>query len=442
MKIMSCIKKGLFLVLGVGLLLTGKEVTVKAADKVPLTADVFKDEAILKDLQWRDTDKDGYLDEDEIAKIYYIQPGYNDIVKSVAGLEYLTSLEQVNFAYSGKSIKFPKTVTKIDLRIDASTFSVEASGAKEVSISTYWNGTKTTSCKTLDVSKCNSLVQLGINANGITSYKLPKNGGSIEKITFYNSSIKKMKMPVIKNLTTLVVDGNKDLASIDLESLTNLENLTVKNNPKLKTISLAKNKKLKTLECFNNPISKLDISNNTNLEFLSCPKNQLTSLDCSKNKKLTALECYANKLTTLAVKKAVSLEDVSCENNQLKSLDLSQNNKLKNVSCYGNPLKSIYIKGKTNILKNVSVAPIIESVKSNESAYLTVKLKKNNKIKKYIVLVDTDWDYTFEKLQEDLTFEFNSGTGRCGVRAVSGVEYKDVMVFAKEISYKKKVMVN
>ena len=51
-------------------------------------------------------------------------------------------------------------------------------------------------------------------------------------------------------------------------------------------------KALTGLECSYNPLTGLDVSNNTALSILMCIGNTLTSLDVSKNTALTYLECF------------------------------------------------------------------------------------------------------------------------------------------------------
>lgn len=450
MKIMSCIKKGLFLVLGVGLLLTGKNVTVKAADKVPLTADVFKDENLLKAIEQYDSDEDGYLDKNEIKSIDSIY--IDESVADISGLERLTSLNSVNLIYEGTYIKFEKKVTNVDLRMNASSICVDAPGAKYITVSAYRTSsydsemgsyvTKQASCETIDVSKCSNLRNLYLCANGMNSFKLPKNGGNLEELRISESSIKTLKIPVVKKLTYLSVFDNEKLTSIDPQNASNLRTLYLFNDPKLKSLSLNKNKKLSKLICGNTDIGKLDVSGNTDLGFLSCPNNNLTTLDCSKNAKLTAVQCYQNKLTSLNVKKATRLEEVSCENNKIKSLDLSQNSQLKTVSCYGNPIKSLYIKGKTNVLSKVSITPVILSAKVKDQT-LEVNLKKNSKIKDYsVVAIPEGESYSYVGKKNGLTYNFGYlSEGTYSVRAASGVQYKDVLVYAKDATYTEKMTV-
>ncbi|MBR3917187.1 MAG: leucine-rich repeat domain-containing protein [Clostridia bacterium] len=67
-------------------------------------------------------------------------------------------------------------------------------------------------------------------------------------------------------------------------------------------------KNLFSLWCYDNNLTTLDVSNNTELEILACGNNQLTSLDVSHNTLLT---------------------DLMCSNNQLASVDLSNTNCLE-----------------------------------------------------------------------------------------------------------------
>ena len=59
-----------------------------------------------------------------------------------------------------------------------------------------------------------------------------------------------------------------------------------------------------------------------------------------------------------------------------------------------------------------------------------------------MVIASAGGDWFFKKTQEDLKFDFdNTGCSRFSIKAVSGVEYKGVVVYAQEVTYKKKVIV-
>ena len=58
---------------------------------------------------------------------------------------------------------------------------------------------------------------------------------------------------------------------------------------------------LQKLYCYDNLLTSLDVTQNTNLEELYCYANQLTGLDVSQNVALIKLEVYANQLTSLNI---------------------------------------------------------------------------------------------------------------------------------------------
>ena len=125
-----------------------------------------------------------------------------------------------------------------------------------------------------------------------------------------------------------------------IEDFTNLNYLECNNN-QLTSLDVSQNTYLNELYCYNNQLTSLDISNNTNLEVLECYSNQLTSLDISNNTTLEVLECYSNQLTSLDVSQNTYLEVLECYSNQLTSLDVSQNTYLDWLECYSNQLTSL-----------------------------------------------------------------------------------------------------
>ncbi len=77
----------------------------------------------------------------------------------------------------------------------------------------------------------------------------------------------------------------------------------------------------------------------TELTYLYCPNNQLTTLDVSMNVKLRDLFCNDNQLTTLNVSNNPDLEHIYCNNNQLTTLDASSCTSLTRLYCYDNPIR-------------------------------------------------------------------------------------------------------
>lgn len=78
--------------------------------------------------------------------------------------------------------------------------------------------------------------------------------------------------------------------------------------------------KITSIECRNNEITKLDLSNHTELLALYCSNNNITSLDLSNNKKLKVLDCEKNDLNYLNIQNG--------NNENFSRFDISHNDNL------------------------------------------------------------------------------------------------------------------
>ena len=143
-------------------------------------------------------------------------------------------------------------------------------------------------------------------------------------------------MTVYGDIISFDCSGNiTKVTAIDVSHNTQLTYLDCSSNP-LSSLDVSKNTQLTKLICSNNRLTSLDVSKNTQLEILDCYSNQLTSLDVSKNTQLEILYCYSNQLTSLDVSKNTQLTYLNCSSNPLSSLDVSKNTQLKRLWCYNN----------------------------------------------------------------------------------------------------------
>ena len=143
-------------------------------------------------------------------------------------------------------------------------------------------------------------------------------------------------------------DGNGTLSQTEREKVTVIFLDNAGNISDLTGIKYFPN--LENLNCALNPLTSLDVSNNTALTFLNCNYNQLTGLDLSKNTALDTLCCSGNKLTSLDLSKNTALTSLYCESNQLTSLDLSGNANLTRLSCSSNLLTSLDVSNNTALI--------------------------------------------------------------------------------------------
>jgi len=137
-----------------------------------------------------------------------------------------------------------------------------------------------------------------------------------------------------------------DVSSLSIADLTGIENftdLTYLNCwvNQLTTLDVSQNTALTVLNCYSNNLTTLDLSQNTALTYLWCTLNQLTSLDVSGATALTFLDCSINQLTILDVSNNTALTTLWCDNNQLTTLDVRNGNNTNILDstffCFNNP---------------------------------------------------------------------------------------------------------
>ena len=140
--------------------------------------------------------------------------------------------------------------------------------------------------------------------------------------------------------------GIKSLKGI--EHFTNLTVLVCSENP-LTSLDVSQNTKLEWLRCSSTELTSLDVTANTELIGLECNNNQLSELDVSNNRKLDVLECQRSQLRSLDVSNNTALTDLKVMNNQLTTLDTSNNTELLTLNCYGNSNLQIDVRANTKL---------------------------------------------------------------------------------------------
>lgn len=121
---------------------------------------------------------------------------------------------------------------------------------------------------------------------------------------------------------------------------------------------------LQTLNCYNNAITRLDVSGMTNLKILYCNVNRLAELNIAGCSALEELDCSGNNLTALNASGLTQLKILCCTNPdgasvKLASINVSGCSSLEELDCRGHGLSSLNVSGlsrlkilKCNNLKN------------------------------------------------------------------------------------------
>ncbi len=126
-------------------------------------------------------------------------------------------------------------------------------------------------------------------------------------------------------------------------------------------------KNLEGMRVVNKGISSLEgIEYFTNLKFLCCMDNQLTTLDVSHNTALTELNFSDNQLTTLDLRNNTYLTTLICESNNLTTLDVSHNTAVTTLVCCDNKLKTVNVIQNT-VLDFLYCDKNVEVIKANSN---------------------------------------------------------------------------
>lgn len=164
----------------------------------------------------------------------------------------------------------------------------------------------------LDVTKNTKLEELYCGLNKIADLDVSQNERLKELSLTFGAFSGYGNSEIPANLITSInLQNNPDLISLEVDNCHFLKDLDVSYNEKLETLrcgntaisslDLSENIKLKYLDCSNLKIQSIDVSNNTNLEELEISWTEISSLDVSNNLSLKGLYCYGNRLTELDI---------------------------------------------------------------------------------------------------------------------------------------------
>ncbi len=128
-------------------------------------------------------------------------------------------------------------------------------------------------------------------------------------------------------------NGTIDCNNMSISDLTGIEAFTT----------------LSQLKCYNNSLTNLDVSNNTNLTWLEANYNNIASIDVSNNVQLNYFHIAENNLSSIDISNNTSLTSVSIRNNDISSFDVANNIFLDAISIEGNFLTSFDVSTNTSL---------------------------------------------------------------------------------------------
>ena len=167
------------------------------------------------------------------------------------------------------------------------------------------------------------------------------NTASINTVTYLGvSALNIFDLTGIEDFTNLTyLDcSGNNLTSLDISQ--NAIDFLICNNNQLTSINL--NTNLLNLSCWENNLTNLNVSSNTNLTYLYCGTNQLTTIDLSQNPYLSSLMADNNALTEIDLSNNPNLTGVRLDNNLLNLLDLSYQD-IQYLNCSNNQITDLII---------------------------------------------------------------------------------------------------
>lgn len=185
--------------------------------------------------------------------------------------------------------------------------------------------------KSLDLSNCISLLELNC-ANGK------------DELTDLNIS-------GCKNIEKIDCSKNQISSDLDLSNCSKLKEVYCQNNQISNSFDLSNCENLIRLECQNNQIPNLNVDGCTNLRWLDCGDNRITS-DLNIDSHIGVLRCENNQISNIKVNKGFqrfidTIEGKAyycyliCDNNSLKELDFSNCSELEILTCGNNQLSTL-----------------------------------------------------------------------------------------------------
>lgn len=146
------------------------------------------------------------------------------------------------------------------------------------------------------------------------------------------------------NFTSFMFDNNPSIKTIKLDDCVNLTTVRITYNPQLANLTLSGNVALTNLVGYNNALTSVTVDGDIYLSEVSLGNNQISSFSYVGCKRIKTLLLDSNLLTSIdADYLGETLETLSINKNRLTELTLTKTTELKYVSCNNNLMTSLTI---------------------------------------------------------------------------------------------------
>lgn len=151
-------------------------------------------------------------------------------------------------------------------------------------------------------------------------------------------------------LEYLSVSGNPSLSKLDLSDCTNLSDFNC-SSCAIEELDLSHCSKLTYVSANRGSLKKINLQGCSQLQFCHCVQNQITGdLDISGLQYLEGISLTDNQLSNIKASNCPLLEYILCENNQLKTINIRNCPEMFTVNAKGNKnIETIYLDSNFNI---------------------------------------------------------------------------------------------
>ena len=200
----------------------------------------------------------------------------------------------------------------------------------------------------------------------------------------------------LAQITEVICRSSHIQSTKGIEKLTALRYLNLYDND-VSSIDLSHNTNLVMLNMTFNDLTSIDLSHNTNLQQLYLNGNKISSIDLSHNTGLIDLNVYNNKLTSIDVSMLPNLKFILLSLNKLTSIDLSNNSQLEHVYLSGNQLTNVKMptNGADNFTRLDLNANKLESIDVSDLPNLNYLIVSANKLSSLDVSNNTELEYLY-----------------------------------------------
>lgn len=246
-----------------------------------------------------------------------------------------------------------------------------------------------------------------LNASGIQYFT------ELTDLDLSYNPIKTLDLSYNIKLEHLSLQNCDYLTSVNLSDCSELSYLSI-GHCQLGTLNVTHNEKLISLSCDYNPLTALDLHNNSLLQSLNCNHTKISELSLSNLTQLTNLNCGDTNMTQLDLSSCKVLSYVYADSSELQSIIVKDLTELSSLHISYNKLSSIDLTGCTklndlhmdgNLLRDLDLSPVpqLRRLSINDNEILSLDTSHTKYLRKANDYETENWYWRTKRIETTLT---------------------------------------